>query len=239
MAKANPAPDYTNVRAKLAQARLKFMQKNVKKSGKNMHLEFKYFELEDIVPTAVEIFAEIGLVTTTNFDGTAATMTVYNTDNMDEEGITFTTPYREVEQIVSNTGKVVTNAMQALGSSITYLRRYLYMMVLDIVEQDDIDATIGATPKEDEPTKAKNKPPATPKDRAKAKETLTSADGDATKEQISTLKVVCKELIENDDSMEEFVQQIALKTEGFTKITESACAELINNINDMNAAYGG
>ena len=230
----------SNVRAKLTLARLMFLQKNVKKSGKNMHLEFKYFELEDIVPTAIEIFAEVGLVTTTNFDGEKASMTVYNTDNIEEEGITFTAPYREVEQIVSKTGSVVTNTMQALGSSITYLRRYLYMMVLDIVEQDDVDSNIGSNTTEEAPAPKKTaKAPATPKQRAEAKKELTSADGDATEEQIAELKRQCKELLSNDEDMDDFVQKIALKTEGFTKIKSSTCNELINKIQEMNAAYGG
>ena len=51
-----------NVRQKLAKARLYFLNKKVTKSGKNMNLEFKYFELEDIVPSAIRIFAELGLV---------------------------------------------------------------------------------------------------------------------------------------------------------------------------------
>ena len=34
-----------NVRQKLTKARLYFLNQKVKKSGKNMHLEFKYFEL--------------------------------------------------------------------------------------------------------------------------------------------------------------------------------------------------
>ena len=52
-----------NVRQKLAKARLYFLNQKVKKSGKNMHLEFKYFELEDIVPPAIRIFARVGLTT--------------------------------------------------------------------------------------------------------------------------------------------------------------------------------
>ena len=53
-----------NVRQKLAKARLQFLNQKVKKSGKNMHLEFKYFELEDIVPPAIRIFARVGLAIT-------------------------------------------------------------------------------------------------------------------------------------------------------------------------------
>ena len=112
-----------NVRQKLAKARLQFLNQKVKKSGKNMHLEFKYFELEDIVPPAIRIFARVGLTTDIDFtDENGAVMRVYNTDNSEEAPIEFRVPYREVKPIVSNAGKEVTNPMQALGSSITYLR---------------------------------------------------------------------------------------------------------------------
>lgn len=52
----------TNVYQKLLTARAKFLEANVEKTGKNMHLSFKYFELEDIVPTAIRIFNEVGLI---------------------------------------------------------------------------------------------------------------------------------------------------------------------------------
>ena len=233
------------IRAKLAKARLMFLNENVKKSGKNMHLEFKYFELEDIVPSAIQIFAEVGLVSNTQFTNDAAMMTVYDAEDDTSEGIMFSVPWREAPTIESNAGKQVTNPMQALGSSITYMRRYLYMMAMDIVEHDDIDATLG----EDEPAAAeeaapkkkekKQKPPATPADRKAAKEELTQADGNATEEQITSLKTICKTLMDMDEEQEEFVQQIALKTNGFTQIAASACEELIKNLEEMVAAYNG
>lgn len=226
-----------NGRQKLMMARLKFMQKNIKKSGKNMHLEFKYFELEDIVPSAIEIFAEVGLVTTTNFNGETATMDVYNADILEEAPITFTVPYREVEQIVSNKGNTVTNALQALGSSITYLRRYLYMMVLDIVEHDDIDHNLGADDTITE-NKPKTKAPATAEERKAAKTELTSDNTNADEAQITELKKLCKSLIEKSEDNEEFIQEIALKTEGFTKITATACKELNANLTEMLKEYG-
>lgn len=229
---SNPVP--SNVRAKLAAARLEFSQRKVQKSGKNIHMEFLYFELSDIVPVATEIFAKLGLVTVTNFTNEEATMTVYNADNTEEEGLTFTAPYREIEPIISNSGKQVTNSLQALGSSITYLRRYLYMIVLDIVEQDDVDATIGK-PIE---VQSEKKAPATPAERKAAKEELVSADNDASESEINELKSLCKELIGKDEDNEEFVQQIALKTEGFTKIKSSACTELCKNLTEMIKSYG-
>ena len=133
-----------NVRQKLAKARLYFLNQKVQKSGKNMHLEFKYFELEDIVPPATRIFARVGLTTEIDFTDEGAVMKVYNVDNIEEAPMQFRVPYREVKPIVSNAGKEVTNPMQALGSSITYLRRYLWMAVLDITEPDDIDANLSS-----------------------------------------------------------------------------------------------
>ena len=117
----------TNVYQRLLAARAKFLEADVQKTGKNMHLSFKYFELNDIVPPATRIFTEVGLVGLVNFTADTATMTIINTDNP-EETITFTAPFNQIAPIVSNTGKQATNEMQALGSSITYMRRYLYMM---------------------------------------------------------------------------------------------------------------
>jgi hypothetical protein len=240
-----------NVRQKLSKARLYFLNQKVSKSGKNMHLEFKYFELEDIVPPAIRIFARVGLTTTIDFTDDRATMYVYNTDNPEEAPLAFAVPYREVKPIVSNQGKEVTNPMQALGSSITYLRRYLWMTVLDITEPDDIDATLGSEDSTEdsnefaEETAAaatkkekKKKAPATVAEREKAKQELTSSDGAANEEQVSNLKALCKTLMDKDESQEEFVQQIAMKTDGFTNISESACTALCENLTEIISQYG-
>lgn len=246
-----------NVRQKLAKARLYFLNQKVQKSGKNMHLEFKYFELEDIVPPAIRIFARVGLTTNIEFTDDKAVMSVFNADNIEEAPMTFTVPYREVKPIVSNQGKEVTNPMQALGSSITYLRRYLWMAVLDITEPDDVDANLGSDDNTDDNNefqeeaaaaeaaapaksekKGKKKAPATAAERKQAKEELTSADGAASEEQIASLKSLCKELMDKDEAQEDFVQQIALKTDGFTNITASACTALCDNLSEIIAQYG-
>ena len=177
-----------NVYQKLILARKRFLERNVKKSGVNRQLEFQYFELQDIVPSATRIFQNLGLLGVVQFPpveknaetGLAsepvATMTVLNTDRPSET-IDFMVPYREVEQIKSNAGKSVTNPLQALGSSVTYLRRYLWMLAMDIVEQDDVDATLG----QQEP-QAKASPAATqaaaPKKQTKP---ATSAEREAVK----------------------------------------------------------
>lgn len=240
-----------NVRQKLAKARLYFLNQKVQKSGKNMHLEFKYFELEDIVPPAIRIFDRVGLTTNIEFTDDKAVMSVFNADNIEEAPMTFTVPYREVKPIISNQGKEVTNPMQALGSSITYLRRYLWMAVLDITEPDDIDANLGSDDQVEEEEipapnpetakkekKKKSAAPATPKEREEAKKEMTGTDGQADELQIKALKEACKTLMDKDSDQEEFVQQIAMKTNGFTNVTRAACEQLIQNLGEMIAAYG-
>lgn len=218
-----------NVYQKLLAARAKFLESDVQKTGKNMHLSFKYFELDDIVPTATRIFSEVGLIPIVNFTSDVATMTVVNTDNP-EEVIPFVAPFNQIAPIVSNAGKQATNEMQALGSSITYMRRYLYMIALDICESDSFDANVGkpVTAPQSTPT-----PPATPEQRQEVKQELTAPEDNATALQIKGLKNVLKKLKDADPSKEEMIAQIAVQTQGFTVISKSDCETLITRITAM------
>lgn len=219
-----------NVYQKLLAARTKFLESNVEKSGKNMHLQFKYFELEDIVPTATRIFSEIGLIPIVTFDSEVATMTMVNTDNPEETAVFFA-PFNQLAPIVSNSGNAVTNEMQALGSSITYMRRYLYMISLDICESDSVDAGIGAKPATPKP--AEKKAPATQEQRQEVKENLTAPSESASDLQIKGLKAVLKRLKEADPSKEDMIADIAIQTNGFTVISKSDCEALIQRITTM------
>lgn len=218
-----------NVYQRLLTARAKFLEADVQKTGKNMHLSFKYFELDDIVPSAIRIFNEVGLIPIVNFTADTATMSIINTDNP-EESISFTAPFNQIAPIVSNAGKQATNEMQALGSSITYMRRYLYMMALDICESDSIDANIG---NDTAPAQTEKKAPATPQQRQEVKQELTAPNDNATSLQIKGLKAVLKQLREADPSKEEMISNIAVQTKGFTEISKSDCEELINRIKEM------
>lgn len=221
-----------NVYQKLIKARAQFLNSDVQKTGKNMHLSFKYFELEDIVPTATRIFAEQGLIGVVNFTADTATMNIVNTDNP-EEVITFVAPFNQIAPIMSNAGKQATNEMQALGSSITYMRRYLYMIALDICESDSIDANLGKGEAPAPAAETPKAPPATPEQRQAAAQSLTNKDGNASALQIKGLKAVLKKLKEADPSKEEMIAKIAVQTEGFTVITKSDCETLIQRITAM------
>lgn len=120
-----------NVYQKLLKARADFLAAKVKKSGKNQHLRFEYFELDDIIPVATRIFSEVGLLPVVCFDGELATMRMVDAD-CPEDYITFTS------LVVALTQNGM-NAVQALGATETYQRRYLYYMALDICEPDALD----------------------------------------------------------------------------------------------------
>lgn len=232
-AKAVPTP--MNVYQKLLEARMLVLNSGMKKTGKNMHLAFKYFELEDIVPVATPIFKELGLVTLTNFDDNIATMAVVNVENP-EERVIFTLPMCNLSEYLKETGNKAVNPMQTLGAQETYLRRYLYMIALDIVEHDAIDGSAGSGENADgtpAPTPAKKPaPPATPEQREEVKQTLTGADNQADELQIRRLKDALKK-VRALEGGEAYVSKVALDTVGFSKVTKRECERLLVEISDM------
>lgn len=227
--KKEETPKTLNVYQKLIKARAMFLNEEIKKTGKNMKLEFKYFELSDIVPVATRIFEEVGLLPIVNFTETTASLEMANVDDP-EETIIFLAPFTQITPVVSNkTGNAVMNEMQALGSSITYMRRYLYMIAMDICEDDTIDSDTGI--KVPAPVaKPTRTAPATPVERREVKEGLTAVNDNATDLQIKGLKAVLKKLKDTDSKYEELIQNIAIQTEGFTKVSKSDCEALIQKI---------
>jgi hypothetical protein len=232
---------FMNVYQKLQLARIDFLRAGVKKSGKNIKLEFMYFELADIVPVAENIFAKFNLLGVTHFSADTGYMDVYDGDHPEAAPITFSAPFTVIQPIISSrTGGAVTNEMQALGSSITYMRRYLWQLVMDIIEIDTIDGTLGND--EDAPAEAakpvKQKPPVTAEKRQEIKKELTAPAAPADELQITALKAGLKQLLELDPEQENFVQEIAVRTESFTKISKEACEKLVLSIGEMIDAYG-
>ena len=220
MAETKTTPKVKNVYQKLLDARIKFLASNPAKSGKNMHLAFKYFELDDIVPIATPIFNELGLIPIVRFLDDMATMTVVNIDNPDDN-VHFSAP---IVMLSENKG---TNAVQAFGATITYFRRYLYMLALDICEPDSIDPITPA--KESAPVVV---PPAPPKKETPA-QPLTDNNSNASELQIKQLKEVLKKLLEADPSKAEMVEKLAIETNGFTTISKVDCEALILNVTAM------
>lgn len=223
-----------NVWQKLLKVRAEFLAKGVKKSGFNLHAEFTYFELKDIVPVAQELFEKYNCMFLTTFPDGKAVGKFINLDHTDESiTVEFNT------RSISEPAKFRMNEVQGLGAEITYMRRYLYFLILDIVTADDIDAGSGGEVEDIEtPSLAPvKKAPVSTEKRKEIKQDLTDVDGNADELQINALKSALKELRETDPSQEEFIQEIVLKTNSLTVISKSACEQLILKIGELIASY--
>jgi hypothetical protein len=185
-----------NVYAKLIEARKQFLAAGVKKSGKNTYAEFKYFTLDDIIPVKTAIFEDLGLVDVISFGDTMSSLSLINVSNPDEV-IVFMSPIREDESLIKN-------PIQKLGAIETYIRRYLYLLMLDIVEADAVEA-VTDKPATDAPAPKKQTRPATAAEREETKAELIDQDGEATATQIKAIKNGLKKLRDKNDSYEAYV----------------------------------
>jgi hypothetical protein len=127
---------------RLQTARTMFLKSDIKKSGKNKFAGYEYFELGDFIPSIHKIFDEVGLCGVVRFTQEVATLTVYDVE--DGSSVEFTSPMVFAENAKGQ-------AIQSLGSTHTYLRRYLWLMAMEIVEFDSVDA---AAPADKPPVKA-------------------------------------------------------------------------------------
>lgn len=123
-----------NLLKKIMQARKKFKDKGIKKSGYNHFQNFAYYELKDIIPDAIEICIELNLATLFTYEDDYYKLKVYDLDN--KEVTEFRMPGKEYK----NEGNI-NNQLQNLGKIQTYIRRYLYLQFLDITENDVVDAS--------------------------------------------------------------------------------------------------
>ena len=134
-----------NLYQKLQKCRVELQKKKIKKSGKNKYANFDYFELADFIPDVNVLFEENGLFSNFSIDTDKAYLTVINAEKPDEKEV-FTSP-------IENLDLKGCNKIQALGGVHTYMRRYLYMNALEIVENDYFDGVTGKTQPAEQPQK--------------------------------------------------------------------------------------
>jgi hypothetical protein len=134
---------------KLQAARHELVNSGIKKTGHNKFGGWYYYELGDFIPTVHKIFDAVGLCGVVTF-GEMAMLTIYDTD--DGSSVQFFSPIVYAE---NSKGQ----AIQVLGSTHTYLRRYLWLLAMEITESDHIDSQM----QEEKPvTIQKPKPAAKP-----------------------------------------------------------------------------
>lgn len=114
---------------KLMKARAEFRSMNIQKSGQSQN-GFNFFELADIVPAKETVFSNLHLCDTICFTAELASLSL--TDYDTGETLVFTSPMRFARLPDAN-------ELQSLGGAETYIRRYLYMIVLDLATKDNVD----------------------------------------------------------------------------------------------------
>lgn len=151
---------------KIAEARVKLQETKINKSGVNKFANFTYYELSDFLPTLNKINLELGICTKFEIIGNNACLTVFDVDKQ-EDNIIFTVPY------VSSKMKGATE-IQELGATITYLRRYLFLVAFEITDGEVVDAQ----PLQEQPkSKVEDKKPF---DKKKAEKCILELIGDNT-----------------------------------------------------------
>lgn len=120
-----------NIYEKLQTIKSELHNTEMKKSGKNQHSKFSYFELSDFLPCIVKLCEKHKVYTHITFSNDEAKLTAFNAEKPDEM-VSVSSPMR----IVKIPGA---NEIQSLGGVQTYQRRYLYTCMFDIVENDVMD----------------------------------------------------------------------------------------------------
>lgn len=122
-----------NIKAKLQEARVRLQQTSLQKSGENAFARFKYYELKDFMPAVNSIFNDLGICSNFSIEDGVATLEIMDVE--EDESIRFTSP-------VTNVDLKGCTAIQGIGAMHTYMKRYLYLNALEIVENDILDASV-------------------------------------------------------------------------------------------------
>ena len=122
-----------NIYEKLQDCRVQLKNKDLKQTGLNKFSNYTYFELGDFLPQAMDIMKDLKLTPLFGFEVDKAKLTLMNSEKIEE-------------QIVFESPSVIPelkgcNAIQNIGASQTYMRRYLYVMAFELSEFDMVNPT--------------------------------------------------------------------------------------------------
>ena len=159
-----------NIYEKLQKARVELQDLNLKMGGYNKFADFKYFELKDFLPEINKIFNKLKLFSKFDLLENEGVLTIINAEKPDEKE-KFVTPKITVEMKGQN-------GLQQIGSTHTYLKRYCYYNALEIIINDEVDATIDKDKSENQNSNfAKKQTTKTKKETSKEEEKIKKENG--------------------------------------------------------------
>ena len=202
-----------SVHARMALIKSELSKCKIPKSGHNKFAGFKYHELQDFMPFINELNAKHGINTVPKFleKQGICILKVINSDNADDN-YEIIIPFVHAEMLGKGGAKSNVDAIQRMGSTITYNRRYLYMSAYDIVESDSVDVAEPTKPQAPKaPQTQAPKSPAQPSPASKPRVNFTKAvdlikSGKKTVAEIVSVSTCTLEEIAGLNEVEEVVK---------------------------------
>ena len=125
--------DKPNLMQKLNACRVALQQTKLAKSGLNKHAGYRYFELSDFLPEVNKLFAMHSICAVYTANDGVARLSLHDADKPEAAPLVFSVPF-------GSAALKGCHEVQNNGACITYTRRYLYTVALEIVEHDAVDA---------------------------------------------------------------------------------------------------
>lgn len=121
-----------SVHKKLMQVRVDLARQGLQRTGHNKFAGYKYFELSDFIPQAMELFLKYDLCGVVSYSPDEATLCITDV----EEG-----PVIVIHSPMATAALKGAHDIQNLGAVESYQRRYLWMTALELTETDPIDSS--------------------------------------------------------------------------------------------------
>lgn len=135
------------IHQKMAEIKKSLSETKIAKSGFNKFAGFKYHELGDFLSEINKLNNEIGVndSITINKASDLCVITLHNTE-APGDSYSIEIPYSDAEMLAKGGAPSNTDAIQRLGATVTYIRRYLYMTAYNIQENDGVEPNKQDTP---------------------------------------------------------------------------------------------
>lgn len=118
------------IHKKLMDARIALHEMPLSKSGWNDFSKYAYFELGDFLPQTLKLFHAANMCGVVTFEAETARLTLTDLDDGTE--VVITSPMAEAALKGAH-------AIQNLGAVQTYMRRYLWVTAMEVIENDFLD----------------------------------------------------------------------------------------------------
>ena len=128
-----------NIYEKIASVKREFHNTEIKKTGYNEYSNYYYLKLDDFLEPLLKLIDKEDLLSFVSFTHDLATLTVVDTEDNCKH---------EITSPMSTAKLTACHEVQNLGAVQTYLRRYLYMALFDIAEDDAVDSSNGVAKEE-------------------------------------------------------------------------------------------